>query len=223
MEDIKLKNLWASYEEKFMDNYKLIENISKDVTQLKIQSFLSSMKPIKIFTLLMGILWVLVGGIALLHVYVHAFSEVSLFFLFSASIQIILTAIAVIIYLYQLVLLYQVDLSMPVIKAQKTLIHLKASTLWVTRILFLQLPVWTTFYLNPNMLFNANIYYLIFQGMITTVFVFIAVWLFLNIKFENRNKKWFRMIFNDKEWSPIINSIDLIKQLEDFKEEEKNG
>lgn len=223
MEDIKLISLWNSYEEKFNDSYSLIQKNMQDITQLKVQNFLSSMKPIKIFTILTGILWVLVVGTIVTHLFIDAYSKVNPFFLFSATIQVILTAIAIIVYLYQLVLIYQVDISQPVLKTQETLVHLKTSTLWVTRILFLQLPVWTTFFLSKSMFANGNTWLLILQGIITLSFAFFAVWFFLNIKYENRNKKWFRLIFNGKEWTPLLNSMELINQLNDYKEIDKKA
>ncbi len=60
--------------------------------------------------------------------------------------QVLLTAIALVLYIYQLVLMQQVDISQPVVETKHHLARLKFSTLWIARILFLQLPVWTTFY-----------------------------------------------------------------------------
>lgn len=60
--------------------------------------------------------------------------------------QVLLTAIALVLYIYQLVLMQQIDISQPVVETKHHLARLKFSTLWIARILFLQLPVWTTFY-----------------------------------------------------------------------------
>ena len=92
----------------------------------------------------------------------------NLFFLFSATIQIGLTAIALIIYIYQLIKIYEVDITDPILKTQNKLANLKTSTLWITRILFLQLPVWTTFYWNTSMIENGNWFLWIIQGIVTT-------------------------------------------------------
>ena len=202
MEDTKLINLWNSYDEKFNDSYLLIQKNTLDISRLKVKNFLSSMQPIKIFTVLVGIIWVGIIGTVIINLFIFAYSKVSLFFLFSAGIQVLLTAIAIVVYIYQLILIYQVDISEPVLKTQETLARLKTSTLWVTRILFLQLPVWTTFYLHESVIKSGNVPYLIINGVITLSFVYISIWLFLNIKYENRNKKWFRLIFDGKEWTP---------------------
>ena len=51
----------------------------------------------------------------------------------------------------------------------------------------------------------------------TISFTFIAIWLFFNIKYENRNKEWFQLIFTGKEWSPLMKSMELLEQLKDYK------
>jgi hypothetical protein len=63
---------------------------------------------------------------------------------------------------------------------------------------------------------SGNTFLYIIQILVTLSFTFIAVWLFLNIKYENRDKKWFRLIFNGKEWSPVIKSMELLNQLYEY-------
>jgi len=140
----------------------------------------------------------------------------NLFLLFSASIQIGLTAIALIFYIYQLFMIYQVDITDPILKTQKRLASLQTTTLWITRILTLQLPVWTTFYWNTSMIDNGNWILWIIQGIVTISSACVAIWLFFNIRYENRNKKWFKLIFNGKEWTPLMKSMELLEQMEEY-------
>ena len=217
MEDLEIINIWKSYDKKLEENLSLNKGIAEDVTKMKVKSYLTSMKPIKIFTIVVGILWVGFGGVFITNLFVFAFSKVSKFFLFSAGIQLTLTAIAIVVYLYQLILIYQSDINEPILATQDKLARLKSSTLWVTRILFLQLPVWTTFYLTESMFANGNTVFYVIQGLITFSFAYLAIWLFFNIKYENKYKKWFRLIFNGKEWSPVIKSMELLSQVDEYK------
>ena len=217
MEDLEIINIWKSYDKKLEENLSLNKGIAEDVTKMKVKSYLASMKPIKIFTIVVGILWVGFGGVFITNLFVFAFSKVSKFFLFSAGIQLTLTAIAIVVYLYQLILIYQSDINEPILATQDKLARLKSSTLWVTRILFLQLPVWTTFYLTESMFANGNTVFYVIQGLITFSFAYLAIWLFFNIKYENKDKKWFRLIFNGKEWSPVIKSMELLSQVDEYK------
>ncbi len=200
-------------EESFVINRKNTE----DITRITVHNFLGSMKPIKIFTLLVGIFWVSIGVIVLSRIYLNAFSEANKFFLFSATMQVLLTAIALLIYVYQLTKIYQVEISDPILQTQKKLAQLKISTLWAARILFLQLPVWTTFWWNETMLTDWNLLQWAITVIVTILFTYIAIWLFFNIKYENRNKKWFKLIFNGKEWAPLMKSMELLEQIDEYK------
>lgn len=93
------------------------------------------------------------------------------------------------------------------------------STLWVTRILFLQLPVWTTFWWNETMLTDWGILQWTVTLFFTLSFALIAIWLFFNIKYEHRKKKWFQLIFRGKEWTPLMKSMELLEQIEEYKEQ----
>lgn len=217
MNELEIKKLWQSSNEKLGKSLDINRKNSDEIAQLKVYHFISSMKTIKIFALLGGIVWVGLGAVFLGNLFIYAFKDVSKFFLFSASIQVGLTAIAIWIYLYQIIKIYQIDITEPIIKTQERLTNLKKTTLWIARILFLQLPVWTTFYWNKSMVENGNWLLWIIQGIVTLSFAYIAGWLFFNIKFENRNKKWFQLIFKGKEWTPLMKSMKLLKEIEDYK------
>jgi hypothetical protein len=216
MNENELKLLWQTSKDKLEKNLVINKKNAQEITQVKIHNILSSMKPIKIFALLVGILWVGIGTIVLSSIYVNAFSEANKFFLFSASIQVGLTAIALFIYLYQLITIYRVDITDEIIRTQKILASLKISTLWAVRILFLQLPVWTTFWWSESMLTDWSILQRLIALFFTISFAFIALWLFFNIKYKNRDKKWFKLIFKGKEWQPILHSMELLNQIQKY-------
>lgn len=212
MDEHELINLWKSYSQKLDESLALNRKNTEDLTKLKVQSLLASMKPLKIFTILAGILWVVLIDILI----IASFSFASPFFLVSALILTVLNKLAIGVYLYQLILIQQVDIDAPILKTQDTLARLTTSTLWVTRILFLQLPVWTTFYLSTRMFENANPVFYLIQATLTLTFTFAAIWLFRNITYKNRDKRWFRLLFHGKEWTPVMKSMDLLKQIEDY-------
>lgn len=218
MNENELKSLWQTTNKKLENSLLLNTKNIEDITRLKIQNFLSTMKPIKIFTLVVGIIWVIVIGGVLGSIFLQGFSNVNLYFFCSATMQVLLTIIAIAVYVYQLDLIHKIDFSEPILVIQEKLSKLKVSTLNVTRILFLQLPFWTTFYWNEEMLVNGNLFLWILQGIITLTFAYLSVWLFFNIKYENRNKKWFQFIFSGKEWQPIIQSMDLLSQMDKYQE-----
>lgn len=219
MDELEIRKLWQSTNDKLEKNFVIDKKNTEEIVHMKVYSLLGSMKPIKFFALLVGVLWVSIGGIALSSIFLNSFNEANKFFLFSVSIQVGLTAMALFVYLYQLITIYQVDITDPILRTQEKLSNLKMSTLWVTRLLFLQLPVWTTFWWNETMLTDWSALQWIVTLLFTFSFTLIAIWLFFNIKYENRNKKWFRLIFSGKEWTPLMKSMELLEQVEEYKEQ----
>jgi len=69
------------------------------------------------------------------------------------------------------------------------------------------------------MLENGNLWLYTTQFIITISLTTLAIWLFFNIKYENREKKWFQYIISGIEWNPVIKSIQLYKDIEEFKHE----
>ena len=215
MKELEMIEIWKSYDKKLEENLVLNRKNTEDITRIKVQSFISSMKPIKIFTIVIGLLWVVFVDTLI----INLFNIASPFFLISAGIQVLLTKLAIGIYLYQMILIQQVDISAPIVSTQEKIARLKSSTIWVTRLLFLQLPVWTTYYWNESMLENGNVWLYALQIIITASFTYLAIWLFFNIRYENKDKKWFRLIFNGKEWNPVITSMELLSQIKEYRDE----
>ena len=215
MNDTDLKYLWQAGYEQIAINQKSDKTSLDNLTKRNVSHFLSSMKPIKIFTLLVGLLWVFSIGYVLIKLTINAYDQVSLYFLYSAYFQVMLTAMAVILYIIQLSTLYSIDFNKPVVILQKTLINLKASTLNVTKILILQLPFWTTFYWNESMFKNGTLPFFILQGAVTISFTYLSLWLFFHLKFENADKWWFKLLLQGKEWEPLITSIGILNDMEE--------
>lgn len=212
MEDKEWIAVWKSYDQKLEDNLVLNRKNAEDITRIKIKSLLGSMRPLKIFTIITGILWVVFVDALI----ITTFHFASPFFLVSAGIQVLLTKLAIGIYLYQMVLIYQTDISEPLLATQERIARLQSSTIWITRFLFLQFPVWTTFYIGESLLKNGGMTWYVIQSIVTLAFTFVAVWFFVNIKYENRNKNWFRLIFKGKEWDPVMKAMGMLREIDEY-------
>jgi hypothetical protein len=75
MNELDLKRLWKENHDKLEGSFSFNKEYADNTTRMKVQSMQGSMKPVKFFTLLVGILWVGIGSIALISVYLHSFSE----------------------------------------------------------------------------------------------------------------------------------------------------
>ncbi|GAB3551911.1 hypothetical protein [Spirosoma fluminis] len=215
MEDNDIRMLWKSYDKRLEESLTLNRRNAEAITRMQVRSLIASMKPTKMLAVLVGLVWVaMVDGLLIVLP-----ATASPFFLVSAGIQVLLTKLAIGIYLYQLVLIHQVDSHQPVFVTQEKIARLKSSTIWVARFLLLQLPVWTTFYWSERMFKTGTPFLLLIQALVTGGFTYVAVWLFYNIRYENRHKKWFGWLFGGNEWSPMMKSMDLLNQVNDYKQE----
>ena len=218
MNEKELKSLWQSTNEKLESSLRVNKHNTENITRLKAQYVLVSMRPAKLFALTAGIIWVIGLGSFLGYLIINHLSNVNIFFLLAAIIQVLLTTFTIAVYVYQVDLISKIDFSEPVLAIQEKISKLKISTLNVTRLLFLQIPIWTTFYWNEKMFLAENWLLWIIQGIITISFTYVSLWLFFNIKYDNRNKKWFQLIFRGKEWQSILQSMELLNQIEQYQE-----
>ncbi len=216
MEDIELQQIWKSYDQRLQEQLVFNRKNAAEITKMKLKSELTSMRPIKIFTFVLGVCWVFFLDILL----INLFPLGNLFFLISAGFISLVNKIAVGIYLYQLILIAVVNINAPVMSTQKKIAGLVSSTLWVTRILMLQLPFWTTFFLSSAWIGSGNHIFWVIQGVITLGFATLAIWLFANIRYENREQRWFKFLFGSYEWTPIMKAQEMLGQIKDYEEVE---
>jgi hypothetical protein len=208
MEYSDMINLWKKEDARLQVSLAVNSQAAGAIISAAVKPELNKMKPAKIFAIIIGLLWVIVVGSLLLLLR----EIVSVAFFVSIGMQVLITAVAVGVYLWQLILIRQINNEAPVLQVQQRLAQIIMSTLWVTRILFLQLPLWTTFFWHKAMFPDDNLLPLIISVLLTLLFTLAAIWLFVQIRFENRNKKWFQFLFEGKEWSPLMKAMDILEQ-----------
>lgn len=218
MNELELKLLWQHSNSALETRLAPTVQERRAVTSSEVRNLLRRMRPVKIFAVVVGVLWVLVVGTPVGFLAVHS-DEASPFFLWSMGLQVLLTAVAIGIYLYQLWLISRVDVSRPVLDAQEQINGLKTSTLWAARILLLQLPLWTTFYWVDAFFGPGNLLFWTLQLPVTLLFTAAAVWLCVNIRYDNRHRRWFRWLFRGREWEPLTQAIDLLETVRAYREE----
>ena len=214
MNELDIKMLWQQSQQKIEALVQVNRKAEEDITKLKVNSLLATLRPVKIFAIAVGVLWVFIVGGLVAGLFINHYAASSPFFLYSALIQVALTTIAIGIYIYQLHLIHTIDFTEPVLAIQERLSKLITSTLNVTRILFLQLPLWTMFFWNDGMFKQENWAWWILNIVVTGSFTVIALWLFFNIRMENKDKPWFKWLFSGPEWKPVMESVEVLKQID---------
>lgn len=215
MNTLDFEKIWHSNDDQLDQKLLIDQEHILQITRKKVSSTLAQAKPIKKVAIVLGILWVIFVD----YLIIHLFSMDWIFFIISAGIHSIITKIAIGVYIYHLVMIDQVDNSKSIIEVQEKLANLKNTMFFVTRLLLIQLPLFTIFQLNFGMFGNPHIGWWIFQIMMTILFTIAGLWFFFNLKPENAQKKWFRFLFRNKEWTSLEKSSDILHQIDELKNE----
>ncbi len=215
MNDQEMIDIWKNYDAKLVGALAVNQANTVEITRLKVSSQLSAMKPIKWFAIVVGIAWCAflfsILGASVLHE--------SLYIPFTVFIGglALINAIGVGTYIYHLVLIDRIEQDEEIISSLRQLANLKTSTLNVTRILILQMPFY--FALHLFIANDAGTFFWVINGLIIAAITCFTLWLFVSIDVKNRNKGWFKLLFNDREWNGVTRSIELLEQIEEFENE----
>ena len=135
----------------------------------------------------------------------------------SAVIHLIVTAIAVIFYIRHLVLIDQFDNSQSIVEAQEKLVELSDSNLRVMGSLLLQLPVFSTFYIDMEWIINSPLSFWAIQVPFVLIQLVLGIWLFRNLNSKNVDKKWFSWFVHKGEFARIKKAMSLLNEIEEVK------
>lgn len=225
MELEDLKNTWKAYDKKLeeawilnLQSWALNLQVFETLQTQKAKSKLNALIKFKSFALVLGILWALFLGFL---VY-HSLTFPRIFFAVSAGMIMIFTIIAIVVYIRHIVLIKQIDNSETVIDAQRKLALLQSSTINISRVLWLQMPFYSTFFLTPPMLQQASLGMLAIAITVPLLLTWLSIWLYRNINYKNVNKKWFKILFNNPEWNSVIIAMRFLNKIDEFKKDLKN-
>ena len=215
MDEMELKGIWDAYDKKLEKslklNVKLLEGIQKDKAKSKLRSLVF----IKVFGVVVGIIWVLFLCLLL---YGNHFKNVY----FSTSVAMIMffSIIAIVVYIRHIVLISQIDYTESITATQTRLAELQVSTINSTRFLWLQLPFYTTFFWNQEWM-NKDMGFWLIAFPITLLFTAIAIWLYESISPENLNKPWVKkFIMIGMEYKYALAASELLQEIQEFKRDD---
>ncbi len=215
MDNLEIINLWKQYDEKLEKTLSINHKLINELQQQKVKTVLRPAKRIKLFGVSIGVVFVLFLSF---FVY-HSLSLEKIFFTGSLIAIMVFTTIAIIAYIYQIKLINDIDNSDTVIQIQQKLSRLQASTLRITGILFLQTPFYATWFISFNWIKESPASFYFIQLPIVALLSWAGIWLFRNINSKNLDKKWFKFLIGDKEWTSTVKSVEFLKEIENFEAE----
>lgn len=215
MENTEILKLWKQYDEKLEKTLSLNQKIITALQQQKAKNALKPARNYKLFAVLVGVIYAAMTAYFLY--YLGPFA--SIFIKVSVGIHLLVTVLAIGMYMNQVVLIRQIDCSENVIQMQQKLASLQSSTVKVIGICFLQLPVFATWNITFKMINETPLNFWLIQMPIVALFTFAGIWLFKNVDIKNMDKKWFKIMFYGIEWSSILKSGRFLREIERFEHE----
>ena len=211
MEDITLINLWKAQEEKLDRSMKLNLFMLDSIQKQKAQSKLNSLAKFKLVAVILGILWSLILGML-----IYGNQLQNMYFTVSAFMIMLITILAVALYIKHIVLIKELDYSQSITETQKKLSKLQAST-FNSRFIWLQTPFYTTWFWSTGMIVGNRIAFWLIAVPITLLFTLLTIWLYRNLTPANMHKKWVKaLIKNDPEHISVMQAQNFLKEIEEF-------
>ena len=222
MEDIELQNIWQSYDKKIaeaqvlnMQSWALNLKCFETIQQQKTESKLNSLARFKMFGIFLGVIWVLFLGILVL-----ANHFTNPYFSISVGMIALFSVYAIIIYIKHIILIRQINYDGNIMDTQKKLAKLESSTLYSTRIVWLQMPFHTTWFWHSKWIVYTSLKFWLIPFPITFIFTVLTIYLYKNITPENVHKKWIqKLMMSGPEYKNVVKSIAFINEIESFKKE----
>jgi glucan phosphoethanolaminetransferase (alkaline phosphatase superfamily) len=212
MENIEIINLWKQYDEKLEKSLSLNQKIISELQQQKAKNALKPARNYKYVAVVVGLAYAALIAYFLYHL--NSFANI--FINISVGIHLLVTLIAVAMYIKQLVLINQIDCSENILQMQQKMAKLQSSSLRVIGICFLQFPVFATWNFRIELIDKNPLEFWLIQVPITLLLTYIGVWFYKNINIKNMDKRWFRILFCGSEWNSIIKSGKFLKEIETF-------
>lgn len=217
MKDQELIGLWKHQESKIDQLMSMNMQLLREQSNTKMRKSLFGIKVEKVTGIVIGFLFVFILGF-ILATGLKATSFQLGFFTVSIGVIFIVNIKVLADYIKHLVLLNRINFDGSVAEIQKQLIELKLSMIKSMRIVVIQIPFYTTFYLSSSWFPSQTPPELIIiQLIITGIFTFAAAWIFFNFKPENFHKKWVKWLISSTGATQIEKSLAQLEDIEELK------
>ncbi|MGN5954024.1 hypothetical protein ACP6L2_05345 [Sphingobacterium lactis] len=219
MEDNELLYLWKTQNDKVEQTLTINKKLLFETINQKAKSSMGSLRRLKTIGIVSFIHYLLILGWLL----VYAFSHLPLFpfyFIISLTAIFLINLRGLFDYIKHLILVNNIDYDGSITEIQQRISFLQFSIVNHTKIMVLQLPFWTTLYLNDTWFpGQVGMPYIIFQILLTGSFTYLAYWLYRNQNMENLKKKWYRTLIAGSGGKSVERALAFYKEIESFKSE----
>lgn len=219
MENIEFIDIWKEQNVKIEKTLAINKRLLKETIGRKAESSLKGLIKLKTAGIIAFVFYLLILGYALFYA-ISNYSSANNYFIISVSAIALINLKGFADYIKHLAWTRNINYDGSVLDIQKQLSKLQLSIINHSKIMSLQFPFFTTFYLSNNWFpQEIGLAYIIFQITLTGSFVYLYYWLYKNSTPENLNKKWFRNLIAGSGGKSVEKALEFYKEMEEFEKE----
>lgn len=220
MENIELISIWKEQNAKIEKIVAVNQLLLKEMMNNKAKNSLKSLIQLKTAGIIAFVFYLLFLGYLLVYAFSNYSSALN-YFIISVTAITLVNIKGFADYIKHLVWANNINYNGSVIEIQQQLSRLQLSIINHAKIMCLQFPFFTTFYLSDSWFpQEVGLGYIILQVLITGAFVYFTYWLYKKHTPENLDKKWFRKMIAGSGGKPVMEALSFYKEMEEFKKEE---
>ena len=219
MENLEFINIWKEQNAKIEKTLAINKLLLKETIGRKAESSLKGLIKLMTSGIIAFVFYLLILGYVLFYA-ISNYSSANNYFIVSMLAIALINIKGFTDYIKHLAWAKNINYDGSVLEVQKQLSKLQLSIINHSKIMVLQFPFWTTFYLSDNWFpQDIGLPYIIFQIALTGSFIYLTYWLYKIHKPENLKKKWFRDLLAGSGGKSVEKAIEFYREMEEFEKE----
>ncbi len=222
MEQTDLQQLWQSIDRHLLEarvlnlqswalNFRSFEMLQHQ----KMKKGLYRLILFKSFAVILGICWV-----AFLGLLVWSVGTANLFFSCSVMMILLFTVYAIYIYLRHIRMITTIRYDAPVADVQEKIAILQASTFRATRVLWLQMPFYSTWCWNSKWIKEGPYGFWLIAVPIALFFLWLSIYLYRNLIPGNMHKKWVNLLMMvGPEYKKLAEASGYLEEIRSYRDD----
>ena len=213
MEDTSFILLWKQHYEKIDQTLAINKRLLKELLTQKAESSLRRLLREKAFGIVAGVVWLLILGAPLGLALTH-YHPAANYFIVSIGVIFLINLKALADYIRFAILIQSIAYDGSIVKIQEKLYRLQWSMIRHCRIMVLQFPFWSTFFLSSTWFpQHTPPGFIILQIGITGLLTYIAYWLYRNLTSAKLGNRWIKLFVASVGGKDVVAALGFYKEL----------
>ena len=207
----EFQQLWKEYDRRLERSLSLSRRLFTDVQQQKVGSELRPLMRLRVFGIVVGVVWLALMGFCVYIVRTQPVMAVSF------GVFCVCTLIGIVGYIRDVSVIRSIHYTDNVVETQRKLAAMQSSMVRDIRLVWLQLPFWASFFVSNAFIRSSGRLFYLVEVPVFFCLVGVAVFLYLNITVRNaQRKKWVAAMVRGAGSGRVTRAIGLLKELEAF-------